>query len=178
MLKLLIFGVNIHPQCRNCCQLHQQSDQEETSGAVSTGEAHQHLQVPACYTYNSDLCIHTNILMHHLWGTEMYLLHVKRTGTGYVQMEMKKRENRFNTRHFRGKPGEKAEANWAYPNGSFFFQLASTASAWVRIGGSPKRCDTSQYGTARLRGSVLEEIHSCKWYIAEQPTAGREGMSR
>lgn len=50
-----------------------------------------------------------------------------------------------------------AEDNWPYPSGSFFLQLASTASAWVRIGGSPKRCDTSQYGTARLRGSILEE---------------------
>lgn len=39
-----------------------------------------------------------------------------------------------------------------YPLGSFLLQLAKTKSAWLRMGGSPRACDTSQKGTARWRG--------------------------
>lgn len=39
-----------------------------------------------------------------------------------------------------------------YPLGSFLLQLASTKSAWLRMGGRPRACETSQKGTARFRG--------------------------
>ena len=42
--------IHIHPQCRNSCELHQQSNHKETSDTVSTGEAEQQLQVPASKT--------------------------------------------------------------------------------------------------------------------------------
>lgn len=71
----------------------------------------------------------------------------------------KKNENRFIpcVCLFRGQPNHKWSKTWVYPCGSFFFQLARTALACMRIGGSPKRCDTSQYGTARLCGSFYKE---------------------
>lgn len=41
------FFIYIHPQCGDCCHLHQQSNQKETLHTVSTREADQQLQVPA-----------------------------------------------------------------------------------------------------------------------------------
>lgn len=40
---------DLHPHCRNSCQLHQQSDQEEPLDTVSTWESDQQLQVPVWY---------------------------------------------------------------------------------------------------------------------------------
>lgn len=59
-----------------------------------------------------------------------------------------------------------ADDNCPHPSGSFFLQLANTPSEWVRIGGTPKRCDTSQNGTARLHGRILLEDYS-KWIIIQ-----------
>lgn len=39
-----------------------------------------------------------------------------------------------------------------YPLGFFLLQLANTMSAWLRMGGRPRACETSQKGTARFRG--------------------------
>lgn len=97
---------------------------------------------------NATLCVE---------GDGGYLLHVKGPGTADVntmnKMNMKNKMGRFLLVQDTTKPH--AEGSGPYPSGSLFLQLAKTASVWVTIGGSPKRCDTSQYGTARLRGSVL-----------------------
>lgn len=73
--------------------------------------------------------------------------------------EKKEKKNRFIpcVCLFREQPNHMQSITWHYPCGSFFFQLARTALACVRIGGSPKRCDISQYGTARLCGSFWRD---------------------
>lgn len=75
------------------------------------------------------------------------------------EMRWKLKKNRFIpcVCLFREQPNHMQSTTWHYPCGSFFFQLARTALACVRIGGSPKRCDISQYGTARLCGSFWRD---------------------
>lgn len=46
ILGCFLFLMYLHLHRRNSSQLHQQSDQEETSGTFSTREADQQLQVP------------------------------------------------------------------------------------------------------------------------------------
>lgn len=68
----------------------------------------------------------------------IYSLHVKRPGTRDRKKDMKN----FNKKKRNGcnqiiKSPE--EENCPHRSGSLFFQLANTPSAWVKIGGRPKR---------------------------------------
>lgn len=153
-LQSFMFWMHRHPHCRNCCQLHQQSNQEETSETFSTWETDQQLQVPVWQMSAIKLwTCNSIILLCLLCCTEKSYTHC--TLKGLAQQIYR----------WTGKTGQiytcvlhviklLAGDQCPYPSGSFFFQLANTASACVIIGGSPKRCDTSQYGTARFCGSI------------------------
>lgn len=153
--------MSLYPECKCSCQLHQKSYHEETLGAVPTRQPDQQLQVPASATmFLSTLQnIHTSCVLEPV---KTHLLKAERPCAG-DEVKIKKRRGKNKDRFipcvclFRGQPNHMQSITWHYPCGSFFFQLARTALACVRIGGSPKRCDISQYGTARLYGSFWRD---------------------